>query len=381
MSANERVEAEIDLSAVLFNMESMHRRLRPGTRMIAVVKTDAYGHGAAAVAKTVEVLPYVWGFAVATFEEAQQLRGAGIRKPVLILGYTFPSCYREMAAQGIRPAVFRPDTVGQLEEAAAAQGLVMPVHVAVDTGMSRIGIRPDDEGLSFVRKVQESPHLLLEGMFTHFARADEKSGAEVTAHAFEQFTSFIRRIQASTGYHIPLTDCSNSASIVLHPDRNLDLVRAGITMYGMWPSEEVPKDLVPLRPVLSLHSQVVYIKTIPAGTPVSYGGTFVAQKPTRVATIPVGYGDGYPRSLSNRGTVLIRGHRIPIIGRVCMDQFMADVTAFPEIAEGDRVTLIGTDGSQTITAEEVGGISGRFNYELTCDLNQRVPRVYRGGNP
>lgn len=372
---NERVKAEIDLSAVLSNMENMYRHLRPGTKMIAVVKTDAYGHGAVAVAGIVEPLDYVWGFAVATFEEAVELRDAGIRKPILILGYTFPSCYHRMAELGIRPAVFREDMAEALDAAAREAGCVMPVHLAVDTGMSRIGVRPDEEGLAFTKKLLSFDHLRLEGMFTHFARADEVAGAAVTGAAFEAFVRFRDRIRDELGYQIPLADCSNSASLILHPERNLDLVRAGITIYGMWPSSEVPHDIVPLQPVLSLTSQVVYIKTIPAGTPVSYGGTYVAKAPVRVATIPVGYGDGYPRSLSNKGYVLIRGHRVPIIGRVCMDQFMTDITPYPDIQEGDKVTLIGTDGGETITVETLGDLSGRFNYELTCDLNQRVPRV------
>ncbi|SDZ81361.1 alanine racemase [Lachnospiraceae bacterium NK3A20] len=376
MNHNLRCEARIDLDAIRYNCESMHRNLHPGTKMIAVVKTDGYGHGAVEIARAVEPLDYLWGYAVATFEEAKELRESDITKPILILGYVFPYCYEELARLEIRPATFRADMLEELGAAGKSTGKPIRIHIAVDTGMSRIGIRPDDRGLSFVKKALETEGVSLEGMFTHFARADEIGGTEATQRQFDAFQSFTKRIEAELGYRIPIIDCSNSASIISHPDMNMDMVRAGITLYGMWPSNEVPKDIVPLRPALSLHSHVVYIKEIEEGTPVSYGGTYVAKGKIRVATIPVGYGDGYPRSLSNKGYVLIGGHRVNIIGRVCMDQFMVDVTAYPNIREGDLVTLIGRDGELEITAEELGDLSGRFNYELTCDLNKRVPRVY-----
>ncbi|MDO5133494.1 MAG: alanine racemase [Eubacteriales bacterium] len=382
--ANERVSAEIDLSAITYNMESMYRNLLPGTRMTAVIKTDGYGHGAEMIAHEIESLPYLWGFAVATFEEAAELRAAGIRKPLLILGYAFPSCYERLAALEIRPACFREDMLEELSAAGKAVGKPVHVHIAVDTGMSRIGIRPDDEGLSFVRRclaLQEEGGLVVEGIFSHFARADEKdlSGA-LGQLAF--FTGFCDRIEKELGYRVPLRHCSNSAGIVRMQRANLDMVRAGITLYGLRPSADVPEEPVPLRPVMSLHSHIVYVKTVPAGTPVSYGGTYVTSTPERLATVPVGYGDGYPRSLSGRGYVLVRGCRAPIRGRVCMDQMMVDVTDIPDVREGDPVTLLGRDGEETITMESLGSLSGRFNYEFACDISPRVPRVYLNGrNP
>ncbi len=372
---HDRVWAEIDLDAALFNMEAMHRNLKPGTRMTAVIKTDGYGHGALRIAEKLEPLDYLWGYAVATFEEAMELRSGGIQKPVLILGYVFPYCYEELSEYGIRPACFREDMLEELSMAAQKTGKKTAVHIAVDTAMSRIGVRPDDSGLSFVKKALETPGIEVEGIFTHFSKADE-TPEDNTKRQIREFTEFCDRIERELGYCVPIRHCSNSAGLIRFPEANLDMVRAGITLYGLWPSEEVPKDIVSLKPLLSLYSHVVYVKTVPAGTAVSYGGTFVTGRKTRLATIPVGYGDGYARGLSNKGEVLIRGKRVPICGRVCMDQFMVDVTDLPEVKEGDKVTLIGTDGEETITMEELGRVSGRFNYEFACDLSKRIPRVY-----
>ena len=368
---------DIDLDAAVENMKNMKANLNPETKMLAVVKTDGYGHGAPQIAGAIEPLDFVWGYATATFEEAHLLRIAGVKKPILILSYSFPYCYPMLAENEIRPAVFREDTLEQLEEVAKNSGKKIKVHVKVDTGMGRIGISPDDAGIAFVKKLLSLDHLEMEGIFTHFARADE---ADKTAanKQLETFREFVSRVEETFGIRIPLKHCSNSAGILEIPKANMDLVRAGITLYGLYPSDEVRKDLVPLKPVLSLHSHVVYVKDVLPGQSISYGGTFTATKKMRVATIPVGYGDGYPRSLSSKGYVKIRGKKAPILGRVCMDQFMVDVSDIPECVNGDEVTLIG-DG---ITAEELGDISGRFNYELVCDLGKRIPRVfYVGGKP
>lgn len=371
----DRVWAEVDLDAALYNMESMHRNLKPGTKMTAVIKTDGYGHGALPIARKLEALDYLWGYAVATYEEAAELRNGGIQKPILILGYVFPYCYEELAKQGIRPACFREDMLEELSEAAQRAGATLPIHIAVDTAMSRIGVRPDETGLSFVKKALSLPGICVEGIFTHFSKADETE-KENTNRQIREFTDFCHRIEKETGYRIPICHCSNSAGLIRFPEANLDMVRAGITLYGLWPSDEVPRDIVPLRPLLSLYSHVVYVKSIEKGTPVSYGGTYVAKENMRLATIPVGYGDGYARGLSNRGYVLIHGQKAPICGRVCMDQFMVDVTKIPEVQEGDLVTLVGRDGEENLSLEELGELSGRFNYEFACDLGKRIPRVY-----
>lgn len=371
----QRVYAQIDLDIILENMVYLKEHVDPHTRMMAVIKTDGYGHGSIPIARCLEPYDFMYGYAVATAEEAFLLRRAGIRRPILILGYTFPCSYRQLAREEIRPAVFREDTLDELARAAKEEGKSIRVHIKVDTGMSRIGIAPDDGGLAFVRKALETPGIEVEGIFTHFARADEADKSDALRQ-LTQFEDFIGRIEKELGYHIPIKHCSNSASIIELPQANMDVVRPGIILYGLRPSDEVSQEIVPLRPALSLHSHVVYVKDLHPGQSVSYGGTFTAEHEMRIATIPVGYGDGYPRTLSGKGHVLIRGQKAAILGRVCMDQFMVDVTGIPDVTEGDPVVLIGTDGGETITAEYLGDLSGRFNYELVCDLGRRIPRVY-----
>lgn len=378
-----RVVARINLGAVEFNLEAMRDNIPERTRIMAVIKTDAYGHGAVGIGQELDKVDYIWGFAAATAEEAFELRDAGIKKPILILGYTFPYAYGRMLKEGIRPAVFRMDMAKELDE--CAKRLIesgelsekAPVHIAVDTGMSRIGITPDEKGLAFAEEIIRMDGIVVEGAFTHFARADEKDLSNARERELV-FKNFLSELESSTGYHIPIKHCANSASIIAIPESSMDMVRAGVTMYGMWPSDEVPKDIIDLKPVMELISHIVMVKTVPEGTPVSYGGTFVTEKATKVATIPVGYGDGYPRSLSNKGYVLIHGKRANILGRVCMDQFMVDVSEIPDVKEGDEVILMGRDNAtgEEITAEFLGSLSGRFNYELTCDISKRVPRKF-----
>lgn len=376
INSYQRVWAEVDLDAIRENMMHMKENIAPETKILAVIKTDGYGHGGVPIAKMLEQMDFMFGYAAATYEEAHVLREAGMKKPILILGYTFPYCYDELIREEIRPAVYRRDTVEELAAAAARAGRKAKIHIKVDTGMGRIGITPDDEGLEFVKFVTEHPGLEVEGIFTHFARSDEADKTSAN-HQLELFQNFIHRIQSELGLNIPVKHCSNSAAILEMPQANMDMVRAGITTYGLYPSEEVSKHIVPLRAAMSLYSHIIYCKTIHAGQSVSYGGLFTAEKDTRVATIPVGYGDGYPRSLSGKGYVLIHGKKAPILGRVCMDQFMVDISEIPEAVEGDRVTLLGADGPERITAEELGKLSGRFNYEFVCDLGKRIPRVYR----
>lgn len=379
----QRVYAQVDLDAVRSNMDNMKANIAPETKMIGVIKTDGYGHGAIPIAKELEELDYLFGFAVATAEEAFILHSAGIHKPILILGYTFPYSYEKLIEEDVRMALFREDTLKEL--AGAVHRLAeknvhkkAKVHMKVDTGMSRIGVRPDEEGLRFVSRVLETEEIELEGIFTHFARADE-SDKTAAKKQLMVFRDFIRRIEEQTGRRIPVKHCSNSAGIVEMPEANMDVVRAGITLYGLWPSQQVNRNIIKLTPVLSLYSHIVYMKQIEAGTAVSYGGTYIADGVRRVATIPVGYGDGYPRGLSGKGSILIHGKKAPILGRICMDQFMVDVTGIPEAAMGDKVTLIGSEGQQSITMEQLGEMSGRFNYELACNIGKRVPRVYTKG--
>ena len=372
---------QVDLDAILSNMRNMKANIAEHTKMIGVIKADGYGHGCVPIAHCLEQLDFVFGFAVATAEEALVLRRAGVKKPILILGYTFPYSYEMLAREEIRPTVFRYDTIPELVSAAKSTGHPVKVHIKVDTGMSRIGITPDEEGLRFVKELMNQDGIEIEGIFTHFAKADyrDKSDAE---RQLACFISFLQLIEDRLKLSIPVKHCSNSAGILEMPEANMDVVRAGITLYGLYPSDEVSREAVALTPALSFYSHIVYVKTIHAGQSVSYGGTFTAEKDMRVATVPVGYGDGYPRSLSGRGYVLIHGKKAPILGRVCMDQFMVDVSDIPEAKEGDRVTLIGYDKTEHISVELLGDMSGRFNYELVCDLGKRIPRVYiRDGKP
>lgn len=373
-----RVRADIDLDAVLYNMESMHKKLKPGTKIAAVVKADAYGHGAVEISRVLENLPYLWGYAVATSNEAMQLVEAGRKKPIIILGLSFPEQFEEIVENDLRPAVCTYETAQALSDIAAEKNKVCRIHIKVDTGMSRIGFQVTPESADTVARISKLPNIMIEGIFTHFARADESSKAP----AYEQFKQFEKMIAMveEKGVQIPLKHCSNSAGIVEIPECNMDMVRAGITLYGLWPSEEVDKTKISLKPVMSLRSRVAYVKELLPGRQISYGGTFTVKKKMIVATVPVGYGDGYARGLSNKGWVLIKGQKAPICGRVCMDQCMVDVTDIPGVKIGDTVTLLGKDADEEITMEQLGELSGRFNYEFACLITPRVPRIYHENN-
>lgn len=371
----DRICASIDLDAINHNIEVIHKTLNPGTKILAVIKTDGYGHGAVPIARELEKKEFIFGFATATAEEALILRKAGIELPILVLGYVFPYAYEELISENIHFTLFREDMMIELSREAVRQGKDAFVHVKVDTGMNRIGIFPNKDGLSFIKKLSECEGIQLEGIFTHFSKADHEN----KAHSYRQleiFENFCVLAEEEIGMEIPLKHCANSAAALEIPDSHMNIVRAGISVYGLWPSEFIKKEAFDLIPAFSLHSHIVYIKTLTAGQEISYGGTFITERDTKVATIPVGYGDGYPRSLSNKGYVLIRGKRAPIIGKVCMDQFMVDVTDIEEVKEGDHVVLIGSSKNEIITMEEIGNLADRFNYELTCVIGKRVPRIY-----
>lgn len=369
-----RIYAEIDMDAIAENFRMMRENIRPETKMIAVIKTDGYGHGAVPIAQMVEKETYIWGYAVATVPEALVLRRHAIQKPILILGYTFEEDYEDLIHHEIRPVVFKTDMAKQMSEAAVRLNRTLYIHIGLDTGMSRIGFPDNDESIKAIQEIAALPGLSIEGMFTHFARADEldKSAA---GKQFERYMVFANKLERA-GVSIPLKHVSNSAALMELPQMNLDIVRAGISIYGIYPSDEVSRESIRLIPAMSLHSRIVYIKEISPGTEVSYGGTFVAEHPMRIATIPVGYGDGYPRMLSGKGSVLIRGKRAKILGRVCMDQFMVDVTDIPEARELDEVILLGEQRGEKITVYELGALCGRFPYEFVCDIGKRVPRIY-----
>ena len=377
MKEHNRVCAEIDLDAIAYNMEQMRDRIGKGARLIAVIKTDGYGHGAVPIAEMFEDFPYVWGYAVACLEEAAELRLHGIKKPILVLGCIFPDQYEEMLRYDIRPTVYTEEMAGKISEEAVRLGKTTYFHIKIDTGMGRLGFPVSEESVDVIERISHLPNVELEGMFTHFAKADETDKTYTLAQ-HDRFV-WMKEQTEKRNIYIRYFDCDNSAGIIDFPDMKHDLARAGISTYGMYPSDEVDKEAVKLKPALRLISHVTFVKDVEAGTPISYGGTFIAPVKMRVATIPVGYGDGYPRSLSNKGYVLIHGKRARILGRVCMDQFMVDVSDILETRFMDQVTLIGRDGNDRITVEDLSELSGRFNYEFVCCLGKRIPRVYKRG--
>ena len=368
-----RVYATVNLDAVASNMRSMRDNLPASTLIMGSVKADGYGHGSVPVAKTIE--PYVFGYAVATIDEGIILRRHGINKTILILGVTHESRYEDLLRYDNLTAMFQYEKAKKLSDLALKQGKKAVVHLALDTGMSRIGMKADREHAKEAAAIAALEGIEVEGLFTHFARADEtdKSAYEEQYRRYKEFLGYLKEL----GVKIPIRHCSNSAGIVESLESNhMDMVRAGIAIYGMYPSDEVDHNSVKLTPAMEIKSCITYIKEIEAGTAVSYGGTFVADHTMKVATIPVGYGDGYVRSLSGKGDVPIHGKRAAILGRICMDQFMVDVTDIPDVQEDDEVTLLGSDGAECIMMEELAEKSGGFHYEMICDIGKRIPRVY-----
>ena len=367
-----RVYAEINLDAIVKNVDNLMALTKENTGALAVVKADGYGHGDVAVAKA--VAQKVTGYAVATLDEAVNLRENGVKKPILVLGYVDPYEFDILVSYEITATVFDVETAQLLADAARVQKKQAHCHIKVDTGMRRIGLEPNENGIAIVKQITALKELSADGIFTHFAASDEtdKTSAE---HQFKLFTDFTGRLEKE-GIHFTYRHCANSAAVIDMPQVDLDMVRLGIAMYGMYPSDEVKKEKVELFPALDLKSHVTMVKEIPAGEKVSYGGTFTTTRTTKLATVSVGYGDGYPRALSSKGYVLVRGQKAPIVGRVCMDQMMVDVTDIENVTRADIVTLIGKDGDAEITVEEIAALAGTFNYEFVCGIGKRVPRVY-----
>ena len=374
MKTYSRVYAKIDLDAIAYNMEQMKQNIRPETKVMAVIKADGYGHGADQIAEMMERWNYIWGFAVATLDEAVVLRTEGIQKPILVLGCVFPDQYMEMLKHEIRMNIYTEEMAESISRMAAREGKTAYMHIKLDTGMSRLGFGINEQSAETIKRISKMPNVNMEGIFTHFTKADEKDKS-FTKKQIQEFVWMTERLKEKN-VRFTYEHCSNSAGIIDVPEANFDIVRAGISTYGLYPSEEVDKTNVKLKPALALKSHVAFVKEIERGTPVSYGGTFVAKEKMKIATIPVGYADGYPRSLSNKGYVLIRGKKAPILGRVCMDQFMVDVTQIEGVSFGDKVTMIGKDGNEILPVEVLSELSGRFNYEFVCDLGKRIPRVY-----
>ena len=369
----DNTRVKIDLDIIERNFDAV--REKAGVPVMAVVKADAYGHGAIQVARLLQDKCAFFG--VSSIHEALELRQAGLDTPILILGQTPVAAFPTAIRQGIRPTIFHYEVGAALSAAAVEAGMDAPFHFAVDTGMSRIGFQATEEDADICAAIAKLPGLVPEGIFSHFATADCTDLCRARAQA-ERFDRFIDMLK-ERNLVIPIRHLDNSAGL-MNFTNHYEMVRSGIVTYGMYPSQEVSPDLLPLEPALQWLSRITHIKTLEPGREISYGGTYVTTHPTRVATIPVGYADGYRRNLSGRFYVLIRGQRAPILGRICMDQMMVDVTHIPDAALNDRVVLVGKSGEEEITMEQISAAADSFYYEFVCGISRRVPRLYcRGG--
>lgn len=369
------VWAEIDLSALSHNISEIRRVIPPEAGIMAVVKANAYGHGAVEVARTV-LSEGSARLAVARTSEGLELRREGIEAPILVLGYTPPVQIRDTAVNNLEQTVYGSDYAREVNQEAGRAGLSMAVHIKVDTGMGRLGVVAGTaSAVDEIKEIAGQDHLRVVGIYTHLACADS-SDKTFTLTQLDKFTRLLTDLRRE-GLDFPLVHTANSAAIIDHPESCFNLVRAGISMYGLYPSEEVDTSRLKLRPVMSLKTRVTQVKKVPAGFPVSYGSTFITERETFIATLPVGYADGYSRRLSSRGQALVRGKRAPVVGRVCMDQCMIDVAGIPGVSPGDEVVLFGRQGEEYIPVEEVASLMGTINYEVVSTMAARVPRVYK----
>jgi alanine racemase len=368
-----RVQAKVDLNAIRKNISEIRDKIDKETKLMVIIKADAYGHGAVPVAKAINDNG-VDAYGVAIIEEAVELRQAGINKPLLVLGYTPREQHSLVVEYDVTQTIFQYEMAEELSREAIRQGKKAKVHIKLDTGMSRIGFSDSPESLSAVKEISKLEGIELEGIFSHFARADE-TDKSITLLQLQRYADFIDLLEKEQIY-IPIKHISNSAGILEFPEANYNMVRCGIATYGIYPSDCVNRSEVELIPAMELKTHVIYVKDVDPGVGVSYNATYVTDKKTTIATIPVGYADGYSRNLSNHGKVIIHGQYAPIIGRICMDQFMVDVTGIDDVKQGDTVTLLGRDQEAYISVEELAKWSHSFPYELVCTVGKRIPRVY-----
>ena len=369
-----RTYCEVNLENIRTNIKNIRKKAGEGPMLMAVIKADGYGHGACKVGHALEDLVDYYG--VATIEEAVELREDGLRHPILILGYNSPSLYHLNLDYEIDQTIYSYETARAMSAEATKRNKIAKIHIALDTGMTRIGISPDEKGLNIFKEIVKLPNIKIQGMFTHFSCAD-MTQKQYTYEQMRRYDDFVSLLEEA-GIEIPVKHVCNSAAIMEFDHHRYDMVRSGIITYGLYPSDEVDASSVELKPAMSWYSHVVNIMEPEMNRGVSYGATYVTDHPCRLATISIGYADGYPRSLSNKGWVLIRGKKAPIVGRVCMDQMMVDITAIDGVEIEDIVTLIGCDGEESISVEEMADLAGSFNYEFVCDLSPRVKRVYVG---
>ncbi len=367
-----RIQAKVDLDSICHNISLVKKTLKKGTKLMVIIKADAYGHGAVPVAQALD--KEVDAYGVAIIEEAMELRDAGIKKPILILGYTPIEAFNLVVAYDVIQTVFQYDAAKALSLEASKQNKKANIHIKIDTGMNRIGFPDSRDSINEIKKIAGLSNLEIQGIFTHYAKADEVDKAS-TKKQLKRFLDFVNSLEKE-GVHISVKHASNSAGIIDVEESDLNMVRCGIATYGIYPSEGVDHKAIGLKPALTLKTHIIFVKEVEAGEGVSYGSTFVTNRKTRIATIPVGYADGYSRNLSNKGNVIIHGQYAPIIGRVCMDQFMVDVTDIENVRQGDDVILLGSDGEARISVEELSNWSYSFPYELVCTIGKRIPRVY-----
>lgn len=365
--------AEIDLSAIAHNMAELRRVTKSSAKMMAIVKANGYGHGAVPVSQ-VALKNGAEYLGVAILNEAIELRNAGITAPILILGFTPREHAAEAVKADVTQTVYNFKGALAIGEAALKLGKVAKVHIKVDTGMGRLGLAANNNSIDEILNIAKLPGIELEGMFTHFAVSDIRD-KNYTNEQFEKFMELDSQLRLR-GLQIPIRHTANSAAIIDLPYAHLDMVRAGVSLYGLYPSDEVEKEKVELKPALGFKARIANVKVVPSGISISYGRTYVTDRETVVATVPVGYADGYTRLYSNKTSVLIKGRRVPVIGRVCMDQFMIDVTGVPEVEIDNEVVLIGQQGDQNVSADELAGLIGTINYEVVCMVSPRVPRLY-----
>ena len=369
-----RAWAEIDLDAIAHNVREIKRIMVKRVEMMGVVKADAYGHGVLEVVRTL-LDNGVTQLAVSMLDEAIQIRQMGIEVPILILSYTDPARAEEIVLNNVTQTVFSHDLAQALSAAAVKLGMSAKIHVKVDTGMTRVGFMPGYSAVKNIKEIGSLPGIIIEGLFTHFASADE-SEKDYTKLQFERYMSVCSEL-ARVGIHIPVKHVCNSAGIIQYPEMHLDLVRPGVILYGLYPSQQVDRDKIHLKPAMTLKANVILVKEVEQDTCISYGRTFRTSRLSRIATIPIGYADGYTRLLSNKGKVLVNGEFAPIVGQICMDQCMIDVTDLKqEVHVGDEVVLFGNQNGQSISADEVAAGFGTINYEVVCIIGKRIPRVY-----
>lgn len=368
-----RAWAEINLDNIAHNVRAVAKNVGKMTEIMAVVKADAYGHG---VMETIPTLIENGAsrLAVSMLDEAIQLREIGVTVPVLVLNYTDPVRAEEIINNNITQTVFSHDLAQALSKAAVKLGKQARIHIKIDTGMSRVGFQPGYKAVKDAVEINNLPGIVIEGLFTHFASADEVE-REFTRLQFERFETIINELNR-IGILIPVKHIANSAAIIKYPFICLDMVRPGIILYGLYPSKDIDRNCIDLKPAMELKARVILVKELDAGTPISYGRIYETTRKSIIATLPVGYADGYSRLLSNCGRVLIHGQYAPVVGRVCMDQCMVDVTDIPGVKTGDEAVLIGHQGDNEITADEIADITGTINYEVVCLVGKRIPRVY-----